>query len=304
MDLAAVSEEEQLEYKREYAIRRREEEMKRKQDEELERKKQAMDEKKRREEREKNERMNESSENYSKSQKKKRAAQMENEYRERCREAAITKKRNNWLTKTNGLIQGMLEDYYAEEEELQERKLEAKERKNILAREALEKRNLILNAQKQRTAQRDSKETERAEARKEKAITRIDVLKAELDDEIDQYIEHPTHIPLKQALCGGLRPVPKVTQLLAAMRDQEEDLADLKATILEDRAKSLKKSLFSFVQDIKEGHEKTRLKPPEPEIDEKRARQKQSMSANTTKGSSTGFKSKGKENKSPSPTRK
>eukprot|EP00746_Dinoflagellata_sp_MGD_P074392 gnl/MRDRNA2_/MRDRNA2_30054_c0_seq1.p1 gnl/MRDRNA2_/MRDRNA2_30054_c0~~gnl/MRDRNA2_/MRDRNA2_30054_c0_seq1.p1 ORF type:complete len:304 (+),score=100.11 gnl/MRDRNA2_/MRDRNA2_30054_c0_seq1:91-1002(+) len=300
MDLAEASQEEQLEYKREYAIRRREEEMKRKQDEELERKKQAMDEKKRREEREKSERMNESQESYSKAQKKKRAAQMENEYRERCREAAITKKRNNWLSKTNSLIQGMLEDYYAEDEELQERKLEAKERKNIVAREALEKRNLMLNAQKQRTAQRDSNDRDRAEARKERSIMRIDELKAELDDEIDQYIEHPTHIPLKQALCGGLRPVPTVTQLLAAMRDQEEDLADLKATILEDRARSLKKSLFTFVQEVKEGHEKARLKPPEPEIDEKRARQKQNMSsANTTKGSSTGFKSKGKENESP-----
>jgi len=298
-DLADASQEEQLEYKREYAIRRREEEMKRKQDEELERKKQAMDEKKRREEREKSERMNESQESYSKAQKKKRAAQMENEYRERCREAAITKKRNNWLSKTNSLIQGMLEDYYAEEEELQERKLEAKDRKNLVAREALEKRNYVLNAQKQRSVQRDTNDKDRAEARKERSIMRIDELKAELDDEIDQYIEHPTHIPLKQALCGGLRPVPTVTQLLAAMRDQEEDLADLKATVLEDRARSLKKSLFTMVQEIKEGHEKSRLKPPEPEIDEKRARQKQNMSANTTKGSSTGFKSKGKENKSP-----
>merc|ERR1711937_476031 len=132
----------------------------------------------------------------------------------------------------------------------------------------------------------------------ERAIRRIDELKAELDEEIDAYIEHPTHIPLKQASCGGLRPVPTVTQLLAAMKDQEEDLSDLKATILEDRARSLKKSLFTFVQEIKEGHEKSRLKPPEPEIDEKRARQKQ-MSADTTKGSSTGF---GK--KASSPTRK
>merc|ERR1712025_1529514 len=111
---------------------------------------------------------------------------------------------------------------------------------------------------------------------------------------IDAYIEHPTHIPLKQALCGGLRPVPTVTQLLAAMRDQEEDMADLKATILEDRAKALKKPLFSFVQEIKEGHASSRLKPPEPEIDEKRARQKQNMSPNTTKGSSTGFGNKKK----------
>merc|ERR1719235_817952 len=117
-----------------------------------------MDEKKRREEREKTERLNDTQENYSKNQKKKRAAQMENEYRERCREAAITKKRNAWLSKTNNLIQGMLEDYYAEEEELQEKKLEAKEKKNIVAREALEKRNLMLNAQKQRSAQRDNKD--------------------------------------------------------------------------------------------------------------------------------------------------
>merc|ERR1719235_1323094 len=126
-----------------------------------------MDEKKRREEREKTERLNDTQENYSKNQKKKRAAQMENEYRERCREAAITKKRNIWLSKTNSLIQGMLEDYYAEEEEMTERKLEAKERKNLVAREALEKKIFFVNAQKVREAQREQNERDRGEARKE-----------------------------------------------------------------------------------------------------------------------------------------
>lgn len=279
------SQEEQLEYKREYAIRRREEEMKARQDDEMQKKKNMLNEKKRKEDREKQERTQESKENFSKQQMKKRAAQMENEYRERCREAAITKKRNDWLNKTNSEIQGMLEDYYADEEEIQERKLEHKERKNLMAREALEQKNVFLRSQKERMNKRDMAEVNRAEARKERAITRIDVLKAELDDELDAYIEHPTHIPLKQALCGGLRTVPTVTQLLAAVKDSEEDFADLKNTILEQRAKALKKPLFTLVQEIKESHEKARLKPPEPEIDEKRARAKQ-MSANTdSKGS-------------------
>merc|ERR1712118_511112 len=238
--------------------------------------------------------MQESKENYSKTQMKKRAAQMENEYRDRCREANITKKRSAWLQKTNTFIQGMLEDYYADEEELQERKLEAKEQKNVQARVALETKIFHLKAQKQRNILRDKNESDRAEARKERAIRRIDELKAELDEEIDAYIEHPTHIPLKQALCGGLRPVPTVTTLLAAMRDQEEDLADLKATNLEERSKGLKKNLFVYVHEIKQGHEASRLKPPEPETDEKRARQKQNMSPNTTKGSSTGFGNKKK----------
>merc|ERR1712070_697783 len=138
------------------------------------------------------------------------------------------------------------------------------EKKNLMAREELEKKIFFLNVQKQRDAKREQNMRDRTEATKERSIMRIDELKAELDEELDAYIEHPTHIPLKQALCGGLRPVPTVTTLLAAMREQEEDWADLKATILEDRAKALKKPLFSFVQEIKEGHESSRLKPPEP----------------------------------------
>lgn len=278
MESGAVVEataEEQLEYKREYAIRQREMEAKRKQDEELEKKKREMDEKKRKEEREKAERQKESSEAMSKNQQKKRAKQMENEYRERCREAQITKKRNAWLEKENTNIQQMLEDYYTEEEELHERKLEAKERKNIMYREELEKRIFRLNAEKTRDKTREKNDDLRAEARKERSITRIDELKAELDAEVDAYIEHPTHIPLKQALCGGLRPVPTVTTLLAALRENEEDLADLQATNLEERSKGLKKQLFIYVQEIKERHEQARMKPPEPEIDEKRLRQKQ-----------------------------
>lgn len=267
--------EEQLEYKREYAIRQREMEMKRKQDEELEKKKREMDEKKRKEEREKKERQEESQQAMSKNQQKKRAKQMENEYRERCREAQITKKRNAWLEKENTHIQQMLEDYYTEEEELHERRLEAKERKNIMYREELEKKIFRLNAEKARNKKRENADAVRAEERKERSITRIDGLKAELDAEVDAYIEHPTHIPLKQALCGGLRPVPTVTTLLAALRENEEDLADLQATNLEERSKGLKKQLFIYVQEIKESHEQMRMKPPEPEIDEKRLRQKQ-----------------------------
>lgn len=287
-DLADYTAEEQLEYKREYAIRQREEQMKQQQQEELEKKKVQMDEKKRKEEYNKNQRAKEQADSYSKTQMKKRAHQMENEFREKCREANITKKRNNWLQKENERMQEMLADYYADDEELHERLLEAKERKNMQAKEDMEKRLLFREAEKRRNEQRATKEKEREEHRKEREIQRIDELKLQLDEELDQYIEHPTHIPLKQALCGGLRPVPTVTQLLAAMRDMEEDLQDVKATVLEDRARSLKKPLFTYVTELKETHSKNRLKPPEPEIDEKRARKK-IPSANTTKGSSTGF---------------
>eukprot|EP00746_Dinoflagellata_sp_MGD_P162183 gnl/MRDRNA2_/MRDRNA2_89626_c0_seq1.p1 gnl/MRDRNA2_/MRDRNA2_89626_c0~~gnl/MRDRNA2_/MRDRNA2_89626_c0_seq1.p1 ORF type:complete len:295 (+),score=95.07 gnl/MRDRNA2_/MRDRNA2_89626_c0_seq1:91-975(+) len=292
-DLADYSAEEQLEYKREYAIRQREEQMKQQQAEEIEKKKLKMDEQKRKEEYQKNQRAKEQADSYSKSQNKKRAAQMENEFREKCRESNITKKRNAWLQKENERMQDMLADHYAGEEEMNERLLEAKERKNMDMREDLEKRILFRQSQKQRNEQREAKEKEREEKRKEREIHRIDELKMQLDEEVDQYVEHPTHIPLKQALCGGLRPVPTVTKLLAAMRDMEEDLKDVKATILEDRARSLKKPLFTYVQELKETHSRNRLKPPEPEIDEKRARKK-IQSANTTRGSSTGFGRKGR----------
>lgn len=288
-ELADATPEEQLEYKREYAIRQREEQLKQQQQEEMEKKKILMDEKKRKEESEKNARAKDVADGYSSKQKAKRAAQMENEFREKCREANITKKRNAWLETQNRIMQEMLEDNAADEEELQERLLEAKERVNIKAREDLERRIAMKNAQKIRDKQREANQKNRDEIRKEKEIQRIDQLKLELDEELDQYIEHPTHIPLKQALCGGLKPVPTVTYLLAAMRDISEDLEDVKATVLEDRAKSLKKPLFTYVQELKETHSRNRLKPPEPEIDEKRQKKLIIPTPNTTKGSSTGF---------------
>lgn len=271
---ASASAEEQVELKREYAIRQREAEMKKKQDEEQEKKNAIKQQKVREEEKLREQRQMEVQQGYSKQQMMKRTAQMENEYRERCREAQITKKRNAWLTRQNQQIQEMLDEYQVEEDDLLDKKMEAKERKNRLRHEEMDKRLFMVHQAKNIEQQREAKELEREEDRKEKSIHRIDTLKAELDAEIDEYIEHPTHIPLKQALCGGLRSVPTVTALLAALRDQREDLNDLKATNLEQRAKALGKPLFHMVRQMKEGHENARIKPPEPEVDEKKANKK------------------------------
>merc|ERR1719262_1167090 len=103
---------EQLEYKREYAIRMREQE-----------KKNALKQQKQREEEKvKEQRQMEMQQGYSKALMMKKTAQMENEYRDRCREAQITKKRNAWLTRENMRIQEMLDEHQAEEDELAERK--------------------------------------------------------------------------------------------------------------------------------------------------------------------------------------
>merc|ERR1719324_1088021 len=136
-----------------------------------------MEEKKRREERDKNDRAKAQADGYSKAQLQKRAKQMENEFREKCREANITKKRNNWLEKENTRMQEMLADHYADQEELQEAVLEAKERKFLKAREEMEKKRFILSEQKRRDNQREMKEKEREDHRKERSIVRIDELK-------------------------------------------------------------------------------------------------------------------------------
>lgn len=287
-----------MEYKREFAIRQREEQARQKMEEEIAAKKVLMDEKRRKEEAAQKEREKEAGAVYTRKQQAKKKKQMENEFRERCREANITKKRNDWLTKENEKINAMLDDCYTEQEEVNERQLEAKERKALMNREDMEKKVFYKHLQKEKNDRREAKEKERQEHRKESEINRIDELKRELDREVDQFIEHGGgHVPLKQALCGGLRPIPTVTQLLAAKRDMEEDLKDLKEVDLEERAKALGKPVFLYVKEIKYQHEQSRLRPPEPQIgDDQQKRMKNTMkdtaksAATTTRGSSTGFK--------------
>ena len=55
-----------------------------------------------------------------------------------------------------------------------------------------------------------------------------------------------------QVLAGRLRPVPTMTTLLAAHKDQREELDALERSDIPMRALLRKQTLFQYVRDIKE----------------------------------------------------
>jgi len=111
---------------------------------------------------------------------------------------------------------------------------------------------------------REEKEQERGHARYLKMIFNVDGLKSEAQTELESFLQHPAPVPLKQVLAGRLRPVPKVTELLAAYKDQREDIDDLAQQDVQMRATLRNQSLFSYIKDIQMKAEAERVRPPEP----------------------------------------
>merc|ERR1719478_2132763 len=114
--------------------------------------------------------------------------------------------------------------------------------------------------------QREEKEAERATMRLVKEINRVDEIKAACEEELRSFLNNPAPVPLKQVLAGRLRPVPTVTTLLAAHKDQREELAELELSDIPMRALLRKQTLFQYIRDIKEKAEAERIKPPEPVV--------------------------------------
>jgi len=83
-------------------------------------------------------------------------------------------------------------------------------------------------------------------------------------EELETFVLNPYPIPLKQVVAGRLRPVPKVTELLASYKDMREDLADLEEQDIPMRAQLRNQSIFIYVRDIQLKAEENRVRPPEP----------------------------------------
>merc|ERR1711972_645694 len=113
---------------------------------------------------------------------------------------------------------------------------------------------------------RDEQEEERATTRLVKELSRVDAIKSDAEDELRSFLNNPAPVPLKQVLAGRLRPVPTVTTLLAAHRDQREDLEELEASDIPMRAILRKQTLFQYIRDIQAKAEADRIKPPEPVV--------------------------------------
>lgn len=253
-----------LECKREYNIRQREKEYEQRQRETLAKKNQAFEQKKAEEHAKETKHIQHQRAKAAETQTRKKTAQVENEYRERCREVKIQKKQENWKVKSTLQIQHIIEDAAKEERERQATRQRLKEQRNErLQREAYQ-RGLEQHKQSMLEGQRELIFSSKDQMRREKELMRIEKLKAEQRAELEEAMYSQSSVPLKSTLVASLTATPSVSQLLCALKDQMEDYEDLKECDLETRAKHKGLPLFQDVRQLKEAMDASRHKPPEP----------------------------------------
>merc|ERR1719487_500433 len=125
--------EDELECRREYNIRQREKIYEKKQKEALAKKNQAFEQKKHEEQAKEQKHLEQQRKVAQEQQLKKKTAQVENEYRERCREVKIAKKAEAWSARANQQIRQIIEEAAMEEHERQDTRKALKEKYNAEA---------------------------------------------------------------------------------------------------------------------------------------------------------------------------
>jgi len=180
------------------------------------------------------------------------------------REAGIAEDRRVWLERVNKEIHEVIAAKQAEDDQVEAVLEEARGRKAEKEEAVRAKKREQLAIQEELDMLRYEKNQETEHQRYLKMIFNVDALKSEAQKELESFIQHPYPVPLKQVLAGRLRPVPKVTELLAAYKDQREDLEDLESQDVQMRATLRNQSLFSYVKDIQTKAEMERVRPPEP----------------------------------------
>lgn len=188
----------------------------------------------------------------------------ENDRLNHLREKNIAKRHKAWRARADAEIQHIIDEQEAEEERLAEAiqaaRQKKKDREGAIRQEKMDKQT----RQEELDMSREEAEIERSKRRDLKAINRVDQLKMEARDELESFIQNPYPVPLKQVLAGRLRPVPTVTELLAAYKDQREELEQLEKEDIPMRAQLCNQSIFQYVRDIQMKAEAERMRPPEP----------------------------------------
>jgi len=188
----------------------------------------------------------------------------ENDRLNNLRETNIARKQQAWKARADQEIQAVIEEQVAEEERLEEAITEARVKKREKATEKQDQARDVQSRKEELDMLRKEKSDERQRKRDLRNLNRVDALKIEARDELESFIQNPFPVPLKQVLAGRLRPVPKVTELLAAFKDQREDLEQLEAQDIPMRAQLRNQTIFQYVRDIQLKAEADRMRPPEP----------------------------------------
>lgn len=171
-----------------------------------------------------------------------------------------------WFKKANTEVRAVLDENDAEQERVADALMRAREKKLNNEQEAREHKNSLLAAQDEVDTKRHEKISELAQLRMIREAVRTDQIKDEAQEELQSFIQNPFPVPLKQVLCGRVRPVPRVTELLAAYKDAREELEELMGQDFEMRAVLRNQSLFQYVYDVQKKAEQVRMRPPEPMV--------------------------------------
>lgn len=261
---AALDEEEIRRLKREAAIRQKDEEYKRKRVEDEERKRKQLatlkEEEEAKEKKKKEERAS-----MMRTQAKIRAQRKEEDRRlNERREQRQELRENAWRKKSNAEIQNIVNDYITEQDHEAEVLDKARARKHAAKQKERDKKAQAELVQEEIEIKREVAIGEKESKRMIREAMRTDAIKEEAQEELLSFIQNPAPVPLKQVLCGRLRPVPTTTELLAAHRDAKEEFEELKEQDFEMRAVVRRQSLFQYVHDIQTKAEESRVRPPEP----------------------------------------
>jgi len=189
---------------------------------------------------------------------------LENDKLQAKRDQKIKLREAAWIKRANAAIQQLLRDNEAQEEKIADALEDARKRKLAKEQEAREQKLNMQAAQDELNAIREENIMERQQRRMIDEAMRTDAIKEEAQDELQSFIQNPFPVPLKQVLCGRIRPVPKVSELLAAYKDAREELDDLQDQDFEMRAVLRNQSLFQYVADVQKKAEAVRMRPPEP----------------------------------------
>eukprot|EP00929_Paragymnodinium_shiwhaense_P093972 TRINITY_DN5432_c0_g1_i1.p1 TRINITY_DN5432_c0_g1~~TRINITY_DN5432_c0_g1_i1.p1 ORF type:complete len:307 (-),score=126.33 TRINITY_DN5432_c0_g1_i1:151-1071(-) len=282
-----LDEEEVRRLKREAAIRQKEEEFKKRRQNEEEKKRQELERMKvdfeAAEQRKREEKMG-----ALQKQARIRAERKENNERlDMKRDKHIRQREDVWRKDTLESIQELVREKEEWDDKVEQRLDDARQRKHNKEQGAREAKNEEALIQEDLDEKReDAIEAKMTKWRIREAL-RTDQIKEEAQAELLSFIQTPAPLPLKQVLCGRTRPVPTVTELLAAYKDAKEEFDDLKGQDFEMRAVLRNQSLFQYVHDIQKAADENRVKPPEPAVTDlmkKSTRSPRSPKNNSTKG--------------------
>jgi len=295
ISLAGASEEEIRAAKREHAIREREKEASKRREEEESNKRQALIDAKAemdmKEERERQRTMT-----FLANRAKQRADKKEKARKlDEKRTAKQDLDEAAWLKRANKAIFDMKEDHEDYLDGVDQAMADARQRKQEKKEAA---RQAYLDQKTFREdleIQREDKEGERTTMRLVRELARVDEIKSACEEELRSFLNNPAPVPLKQVLAGRLRPVPTVTKLLAAHKDQREELKELELSDIPMRALLRKQTLFQYIRDIKEKAEMERIMPPEPVVGDmgRGSRSKSPKRSGSPKNTTGGFKKGG-----------